>query len=678
MANIGIRNGSYDKINNLTTDGDIGFARLGDDATIVWKDGSKLRKILPPPGDANSLDKPLVSTGSTTSPQYKTLPISGGGTGSTSSLEAIKNLGINTVAYATCSTAAATAIKEVSIQGGNWIMAPGAMIAIKFTNTNTANNPKLKINSKEIFIHYEGSSITTSNLEYAGYENRVLNYVYDGTYLIFMGWGYDKDTTYSNESLGQGYGTCSTAAATVAKAASLSSYNLVTGGIVSVKFTYDVPANATLNINSTGAKHIYYRGNKITDKIIKAGDVATFIYSTYYYLISIDRWQNDITSLQTQFTNIEADITDINTSLRDKVSKSSTSVQTIAGGLLIGGSLAASGTGKGRVVVTGASNPLFGLHAIDSNGNLLTPYYLQVASDTLLLGPTSAKATSFDKEGNVSMPFNLTVKGNVALEKPLPISSGGTGSTSSLEAIKNLNIKTVAYATCETAAGTAEKVIKTADSQWILSVGAMVAVKFSNTNTATNPKFKINNGSSTYPVKYGTANLSTSSLSYAGYKGRVLNYIYDGSSFVFIGQSYVPTYSNASLGQGYGSCSTEASVLTKVATVSSYSLSKGGIVSIEFANKVPANSTLNISSKGEKPIYYDGKPIVDNIIQAGDIATFIYTGTYYYLITIDRWQKDIETLQSTTRAIESSITTLGQNRTQVKIITWDDADLGEG
>jgi hypothetical protein len=133
------------------------------------------------------------------------------------------------------------------------------------------------------------------------------------------------------------------------------------------------------------------------------------------------------------------------------------------------------------------------------------------------------------------MPFNLTVKGNVALEKPLPISSGGTGSTSSLEAIKNLNIKTVAYATCETAAGTAEKVIKTADSQWILSVGAMIAVKFSNTNTAQNPKFKINNGSSAYPVKYDTANLSTSSLSYAGDKGRVLNYIYDGSSFVFIG-----------------------------------------------------------------------------------------------------------------------------------------------
>ena len=310
MANIGIRNGSYDKINNLTKDGDIGFARLGNDATIVWKDGSKLRKILPPPGDANSLDKPLVSTGSTTSPQYKTLPISGGGTGSTSSLEAIKNLGINTVAYGTCSTAAATAIKEVVIQGGNWIIAPGAMIAIKFTNTNTANNPKLKINNREIFIHYEGSPITTSNLEYAGYKNRVLNYVYDGTYLIFMGWGYDKDTTYSNASLGQGYGSCSTEASVLTKVATVSSYSLSKGGIVSIEFANKVPANSTLNISSKGAKPIYYDGKPIVDNIIQAGDIATFIYTgTYYYLITIDRWQKDIETLQSTTRAIESSIT---------------------------------------------------------------------------------------------------------------------------------------------------------------------------------------------------------------------------------------------------------------------------------------------------------------------------------------------------------------------------------
>ena len=101
---------------------------------------------------------------------------------------------------------------------------------------------------------------------------------------------YDANTTYTNASLGQGYGTCSTAAATVAKTATLSSYAATTGGIVSIKFTYAVPASATLNINSKGAKAIWYKGAAIPDGIIGAGEVATFIYDgTRYHLLDVDR-----------------------------------------------------------------------------------------------------------------------------------------------------------------------------------------------------------------------------------------------------------------------------------------------------------------------------------------------------------------------------------------------------
>jgi len=109
----------------------------------------------------------------------------------------------------------------------------------------------------------------------------------------------DTNTTYTNASLGQGYATCTTEEATTAKVGTLSSYSLQTGGIVSVKFSYAVPASATLNINSKGAKSIYYRGAAITAGVIEAGDVATFIYSGQYHLIAIDRWQSDLTSLQT-------------------------------------------------------------------------------------------------------------------------------------------------------------------------------------------------------------------------------------------------------------------------------------------------------------------------------------------------------------------------------------------
>lgn len=134
-------------------------------------------------------------------------------------------------------------------------------------------------------------------------KNYTMLFVYNSTRVSGGCWdivyGYDTNTTYTPPKLGIGYTTCSTAEATVAKTASLSSYALTTGGIVSVKFTYAVPANATLNIASKGAKAIYYKGAAITDGVIKAGDTATFIYSTNYHLIAIDR-QVEFDSAPTQ------------------------------------------------------------------------------------------------------------------------------------------------------------------------------------------------------------------------------------------------------------------------------------------------------------------------------------------------------------------------------------------
>lgn len=124
-----------------------------------------------------------------------------------------------------------------------------------------------------------------------------LTYTLDGTTAYWKAADYDANTTYTNVKLGHGYATCSTAEATTAKVGTLSSYTLTTGGIVAVKFTYAVPANATLNINSKGAKAIYYKGAKITAGVIKAGDLATFIYNgSYYHLISIDSAPTTITA----------------------------------------------------------------------------------------------------------------------------------------------------------------------------------------------------------------------------------------------------------------------------------------------------------------------------------------------------------------------------------------------
>ena len=83
------------------------------------------------------------------------------------------------------------------------------------------------------------------------------------------------------------YGTCSTAAATAAKTVACTSYTLVTGSRIVVKFTVtNTAASPTLNVNSTGAKAIQYRGAAITAGYLAANRTYEFIYDgTNYQLV---------------------------------------------------------------------------------------------------------------------------------------------------------------------------------------------------------------------------------------------------------------------------------------------------------------------------------------------------------------------------------------------------------
>lgn len=112
-------------------------------------------------------------------------------------------------------------------------------------------------------------------------------------------WRDDANTTYSPQKLGFGYGTCDTAAATAAKVATLANYELVTNGFVAIKFTYAVPASATLSINNKTAKAIYYKGAAITAGIISAGDTALFVYNgSQYHLLAIDNIISRVKTLE--------------------------------------------------------------------------------------------------------------------------------------------------------------------------------------------------------------------------------------------------------------------------------------------------------------------------------------------------------------------------------------------
>lgn len=130
---------------------------------------------------------------------------------------------------------------------------------------------------------------------------------------------YLDHASHFSAALGNGYGICSTAASTIAKEVSIDRYTLASNGRVTVRFVNDVPANSTLNINSTGARPIYYKNAAITDGVLKGGDIATFILitGTTWVLMCIDRsflkYGGEITgTLTTKYNEIDTKLANNN------------------------------------------------------------------------------------------------------------------------------------------------------------------------------------------------------------------------------------------------------------------------------------------------------------------------------------------------------------------------------
>lgn len=81
------------------------------------------------------------------------------------------------------------------------------------------------------------------------------------------------------------YGTCSTAKASATKVVACDNFKLVTGASIKVKFESENTASyPKLNVNSTGAKSIYWRGASLPkDQYWEAGAVLELVYDGSYW-----------------------------------------------------------------------------------------------------------------------------------------------------------------------------------------------------------------------------------------------------------------------------------------------------------------------------------------------------------------------------------------------------------
>lgn len=193
-----------------------------------------------------------------------TIAVGYGGTGTTTAPKAGGIIyGSSTTAYA-CSNAGTSGylLQSGGTGAPTWIQATDANTASTIVKRDADGN----FSAGTITATLDGNASTSSKWQ---------------TAIVFDGMSLRGDAArYS-------YGTCSTAAATAAKTVACLGFVLVTGSEITVKFTVtNTAANPTLNVNSTGAKAIYYNGAAITAGYLAANKTYTFRYNgTQYDLV---------------------------------------------------------------------------------------------------------------------------------------------------------------------------------------------------------------------------------------------------------------------------------------------------------------------------------------------------------------------------------------------------------
>jgi len=107
----------------------------------------------------------------------------------------------NKMFFGSSTTAAATAVKEVSIPSITKLEA-GQIIIVQPTITSTVAGSSLKLNNfPEYAMRYNNAAITTSNASYAWNVNFPSVWLFNGTYWVFLAHGIDYNTTYSLQQL---------------------------------------------------------------------------------------------------------------------------------------------------------------------------------------------------------------------------------------------------------------------------------------------------------------------------------------------------------------------------------------------------------------------------------------------------------------------------------------------
>jgi len=186
--------------------------------------------------------------------------------------------------FGTCSTAAATQIKVVSCAG--FELKTGSRIAVQFTYSNTASQPKLNVNGTgdKFICGIDGASVITGIWR----EKETIDFVYDGSWWIALGCLYATTSEYGLTKLSSSTASTSTTLAATASA---------------VKRAYDRSSWTSISLTNalalsyggTGAKtaaaartNLGIAATSLYNGTLTSGSI-TFNYGNYNFYVIIGR-----------------------------------------------------------------------------------------------------------------------------------------------------------------------------------------------------------------------------------------------------------------------------------------------------------------------------------------------------------------------------------------------------
>ena len=348
-----------------------------------------------------------------------------------------------------------------------------------------------------------------------------------------------NDTIYYVKDARIAYGTCSTTAATAEKAVSATGFTLVTGARIAVKFTVtNTAVNPTLNVNSTGAKAIYYRGVAISAGYLAANRTYEFIYNGTQYELIGDLDTNSTYSSKTAASG-GTDVSLVTTgekytwNNKSTLAIGTTSTTAAAGNHKHPISIA---TDSGTNQLTLAASTKYKLTAGDSSYIFTTPpntgdthytTHVYAGSGTAANAATTNGNTKLTIADNTTVPSTngyVTIKGTGATT----VTSDANGVITINSTDTNTNTNTVPSAYCDTAAATKDKVASC--TNYALQGNTYTHVLITVANTAQDALTLNINNRGAKPIYINGA--ASSSSNYTLPAGTYLVY-FDGTNYYF-------------------------------------------------------------------------------------------------------------------------------------------------